>query len=294
MLPRDAFGSKCEPLRLLHRSMIYRAMWRRIVPAALSLAVSALRAMAAERGAEHASYSVFAAGLHVADVEAGFDLGATSYQMRLAYHTTGLIRFFYHGHQFNTVQGTWDGDSPEPEEFLGDGVWHGVHRITRIDYAHGQPKVRELIPPNEAERQPIPPDLRANTIDTLSALAELLRRVADTGHCETKVHTYDGRRVTEVSAHTVETDLIPPDGQSAYSGRALRCDFEGRMLAGFLLGSSVAAGDRPLHGTAWLARVIPHMPPLPVRMTFQTRWFGNATMFLIHAAPGPIAVRQEN
>jgi hypothetical protein len=269
-------------------------MWPEIATLLVLLAAVVMPAAAADRGEEHASYNVFAAGLHVAVVDAGFDLAPASYRMQLAYHTTGLVGFFFRGHQINTVQGTWDAELPKPEEFFGDGYWRGIHRITRIDFSHGEPEVRELVPPNETERQPVPSDLRANTIDTLSALAELIRRVGATTRCDTTVHTYDGRRVTEVTARTVRMEIIPPSDRSAYSGPALRCDFEGRMLAGFLLNSNRATDERPLHGTAWLAQVIPAMPPLPVRMAFQTRWFGEATMFLEHAALGPLSLRYEN
>jgi hypothetical protein len=269
-------------------------MWREIATLLVLLAAALTPAAAADGGEEHASYDVFAAGLHVAVVDAGFDLAPASYRMQLAYHTTGLVGFFYRGHQINTVQGTWGAEAPEPEEFFGDGYWRGVHRITRIVYRHGKPEVRELVPPNETEREPVPAELKTNTIDTLSALAELIRRVAATARCDTTVHTYDGRRVTEVTARTVRMEIIPSSDRSAYNGPALRCDFEGRMLAGFLLSSNLATDERPLHGTAWLAQVIPAMPPVPVRMTFQTRWFGEATMFLAHAAPGPLSIRYEN
>jgi hypothetical protein len=269
-------------------------MRRGVVPIlALVLCVGS-PAFAADEGDVHASYDTFAVGLHVADVQAGFGLGPWSYQVQLVYRTTGVVGVFYRGHQINTVRGAWQGNQPEPVEFFGDGFWRGMHRVTVIDYANGQPQVRDLQPPNEAERQPVPPDLQANTMDTLSALAELMRHVADDGKCETTVHTYDGRRVTEVTARTVGMETLPPTSRSVFSGPALRCDFEGRMLAGFLLGDSDEAHRRPLHGTAWLAQAMPGAPPVPVRMVFETDWFGDATMYLTHVAPGPLSLRNEN
>jgi len=242
----------------------------------------------------HASYDTFAVGLHVADVQAGFGLGPWSYQMQLVYRTTGLVGWFYQGHQVNTVRGSWEDDTPAPAQFFGDGVWRGHHRITLIDYARGQPLVRDLQPPNEAERQPVPPDLQANTIDTLSALAELMRHVAATGRCETTVHTYDGRRVTEVAARTMGMETLEPTSRSVFSGPALRCDFVGRMLAGFLLSDADEAHRQPLHGSAWMATAVPGAPPVPVRMVFETNWFGDATMYLTHAGQGQLPVRDAN
>jgi hypothetical protein len=239
-------------------------------------------------GDVHATYHTYAAGLYVANVKAGFGLGPWSYQVQIAYHTTGLVGFFYRGHQMNTVTGSWDSAQPAPREFFGDGEWRGLHRITLIDYDRGLPLIRSLVPPNETERQKVPPDLQANTVDTLSALAELMRNVASSGRCETTVHTYDGRRVTEIAARTVGTETLAATDRSTFSGRALRCDFEGRMLAGFLLGDSDEAHRRPLHGSAWLAEVVPGTVPMPVRMNFETRWFGDATMYLTKAGQGQL------
>ncbi|MDR3538591.1 MAG: DUF3108 domain-containing protein [Acetobacteraceae bacterium] len=241
-------------------------------------------------GELHASYDTYAAGLDVAEVEAGFGLGPWSYQVRLAYHTTGFVGFFYRGHQFNEVDGSWREDEPVPTEFSGEGEWRGQSRLARIDYRNGHPQIRTLVPPNEAEREVVPDALQANSIDTLSALADLIRHVADTGRCETVVHTYDGRRATEITAVTVGEEVLAPTSRSSFSGPALRCDFTGQMVAGFKFNDDQSADRKPLHGSAWLARVVPGAPPVPVRMTFETRWFGTTTMYLKALSTGAQAV----
>jgi len=242
---------------------------------------------AEEPGDIHAVYHAYAAGLHVADVEAGFGFGPWSYQVRLAYRTVGLAGFFYDGHQLNTVTGSWTDDRSAPHEFSGEGIWRGLHRHTLIDYNQGQPRIRSLVPPNEIERQVVPSDLQTNTVDTLSALAELMRHVAASGSCDGTVHTYDGRRATEAASHTVGIETLAPTARSMFSGKALRCDFQERMLAGYLVGDDETQ-RRPLRGSAWLAQVVPGAMPLPVRLTLETRWFGDATMYLTEAGPGQV------
>jgi hypothetical protein len=225
-------------------------------------------------------YDLYAAGFHVAEVQATFGVGPHFYEVRVDYHTTGLVSLFRHGHQVNTVTGTWDTGRPQPRHYQAIGVWQGQDRVTLIDYQHGQPLIRSLIPPQEAEREPVPLPLQQNTVDMLSTLALLVRRVADTGHCEASVHTFDGNRAGEISAHTAGEEILAPTSFSIFSGKALRCDFLHQTLAGFLLEDSSAYDRRPLHGSVWLARLAPGEPPLPVRIDVETRWFGEATTYL--------------
>jgi hypothetical protein len=234
-----------------------------------------------------ANYETYAAGVPIADVESELSLGPRNYRLTLGYQTTGVVGFFFRGHQSNLVTGTWHGLQASPLRFTGEGSWRGADRRADIDYQDGKPAIRQLVPANDAEREPVPEALQANTIDTLSALAELIKVVDATGRCETTVHTYDGRRAVEITAHTAGEETLDPTTRSSFAGKALRCDFAGRMLAGFMFGDDRERDSRPMHGSAWLAPLAPGGPKLPVRMAFETRWFGEATMYL--TATGPTA-----
>jgi hypothetical protein len=266
------------------------AMMHRIAVTALGLAFLAPAGASAQVTQAQLAYDTYAAGIEVMQMQAHFGLGPWNYRLDLDYHTTGLVGVFYRGRQTNTVRGTWDDDQAMPAKFFGEGVWRGHERRTLIDYDHGLPHVKELQPPQETEREPVPLELRRHTIDTLSALAQLMRRVEHDHTCETEVRTYDGRRVLDVVAHTGGPERLDPTGRSIFSGPTLRCDFEGRELAGFLLGEDDPEHRTPLHGSAWLASLLPGTAALPVRISFQTRWFGVATMYLTSAAsPGESA-----
>jgi hypothetical protein len=236
--------------------------------------------------AMHATYEAYAAGIHVAEVATEFSFGPWNYQMNLGYHTTGLVGFLFRGHQFDRVSGAWHGRHVAPSEFVGQGEWRGVDRLADINYQQGKPVIRHLVPPNAEEREPVPESLQANTVDTLSALAELIHVVAETGRCETSVRTYDGRRAVEIEAHTVGEEILEADSRSTFAGKTLRCDFSGHMLSGFKFGDDRERDSKPMHGSAWLAPVVAGSSPLPVRMAFETRWFGDATMYLTGIGPG--------
>jgi hypothetical protein len=233
------------------------------------------------------AYSTYAAGVEAMQMQAVFGMGPWNYRINIDYHTTGLVGLLYSGRQTHAVRGTWQGDRAQPIEFFGEGVWRSQQRRTLIGYDRGLPQIKDLRPPQQAERQPVPLELQRNTMDTLSALAQLMRRVERGGSCETQVRTYDGRRLLEVAARTGGRETLQPTSRSIFSGSALRCDFEGRELAGFLYGEDNPEHRAPLHGSAWLAPMAAGAPPLPVRIAFQTRWLGPATMYLTGATENP-------
>jgi hypothetical protein len=256
-----------------------------IIPGLLSLATTPTAS--AQVAQVQLAYDTYAAGLQVMQMRASFGLGPWNYRIAVDYHTTGLVGLLYRGHQTNSVRGNWQDEHADPLEFLGVGIWHGQQRRTLIDYDRGIPEVRDLEPPQETEREAVPTDLQRHTLDTLSALAQLMRKVEHAGSCETEAHTYDGRRVLDVVAHNAGSETLGATGRSIFSGPTLRCDFEGRELAGFLIGEDDEEHRRPLHGSAWLAPMLPGAPPLPVRIASQTRWFGWATMYLTEATQRP-------
>jgi len=234
-----------------------------------------------------AGYNVYAAGFHVAAVAVTFGVGPHDYDIQVNFHTAGLVSLFRHAEQRNTVVGTWDAGRPQPQQYQAIGVWRGEPRVTVIDYPHGQPLIRQLIPPQDAEREPVPLALQENSVDSLSALALLVRRVADTGHCESSARIFDGNRAIEIIAHTAGEEILAPTSRSIFSGKTLRCDFLSQTLAGFLIEDSSAYDRRPLHGSVWLATLVPGEPSLPVQMQVETRWFGAATMYLTQFGQTP-------
>jgi hypothetical protein len=232
-----------------------------------------------------ASYNTYAAGMPVAQVETSLTFSPQTYRVNVGYRTTGMVGLFFRGHQSDLASGSWRGLAAKPSRFVGEGSWRGANRLANIEYEDGRPMIRQLVPPNDGEREPVPDALKINTIDALSALAELIRVVDLTGRCETVARVYDGRRAVEIEAHTAGEETLDPTSRSSFSGNALRCDFSGRMQAGFLFGDDRQRDSKPMHGSAWLAPVAAGLR-LPVRLAFETRWFGDATMYLTEVAPG--------
>lgn len=238
--------------------------------------------------AAHLEYQLYVRGLRVGRLESALELHAGKYRIEVAFRTFGLIGWLFHGHQLDLAEGRLGPSRPEPLLFSGEGVWRGNPRRVRIDYVGGQPVLRVLEPPNDEEREEVPPALRANTVDPLSAVVQLIRHVAASGRCEGGAVLFDGRRAVGLQVGTGRQEILEETRRSSFRGPALRCDFEGRVLAGFRSQDDDPDKGKPRHGTAWFAAAFPGAPLLPVRIEFETKWLGDATLYLIGAGPGAV------
>ena len=236
--------------------------------------------IAARADPAEAHYAAYAAGLNVIVMDARLDLSPSRYELQIDYRTTGAFGLFVHSQQHTVVQGAFTAGRAMPRRFFSTGVLRGDRRVTDIDYRDGQPSVRQLVPANDHEREPVAPELQRGTIDSLSAMAQLVEQVTRSGTCDGTVRTFDGRRLAQLRAWAVGYDVVPPSNLSIFAGRALHCDFEGRQLGGFMLDEDRERLQRPQRGSAWFAALTPNGPILPVRISFHTRWFGDATMFI--------------
>ena len=226
-------------------------------------------------------YVAYSAGLRVLDVQFAFDIGPGSYTVASSVHTVGVLAAFVSGQAHSHVAGDWREQGAAPRHYESAGMWRGHTVRTVMDYDLGTPHAHDLLPdPDPDPREPVPASALPGAIDALSALATTVRQVARTGGCDGHVRLFDGRRLSDVSARTVGTETLPPTSRSSFQGPALRCDFEGTLLAGFTVEGDRAEQARPHRGTAWFAAVRPDSPKLPVRVTFDNRSFGSATMYL--------------
>lgn len=234
-----------------------------------------------------ATYEVYAAGIDFATAEARMAMGPASYQLEIRYRTTGLLGVLYPGQQRNVVTGAWDASRPTPHRYHAAGLWRGKDYVSLIDYDRNQPAVRTLLPALDEDREPVPEAMRTGAIDTLSALASLIEQIGRDGHCETSARLFDGRRASVVTARTKGQETLEATTRSSFAGRALRCDFEARVVAGFRKSDDAEDRQRPYAGSAWFARVMPDAFPVPVQITFDTKRLGTARMYLTAVAADP-------
>jgi hypothetical protein len=254
--------------------------------APLLLSFLGATAHAADTVSAHLTYAVYAAGFNVLNLDGNVDLGGPYYRVDLSYHTVGVFGALIRSNISSFAQGKWAGNRPLPLRFASWGTVRGEVRRTLIDYEANQPVIRTLQPAQEEDRDPVPPEQQHDTVDTLSAMAMLIRQVAATGTCDGHVNMFDGHRASDITAHTAGQEILPSEFRSSFAGPALRCEFVGRQTGGFKHDVSDEELHKLHYSTAWLARVVPDAPPLPVRIVFEAHFFGHATAYLTGAQPG--------
>ena len=248
--------------------------------AAMILMMTAFAGVARGQGPEVArmAYAVYAAGLNILTIDATAEIGPRGYRIDLSYRTTGMLGTFFPSTIESFAEGGWAAAGPAPARFTTSGTARGKVRRSVIEFVAGQPVVRTLEPLLEEDREPVAPEWQRDAIDTLSAMAFLLRQVAQAGTCDGKARLFDGRRVMEVASRTAGRDVLRPDFRSSFAGPALRCDFTGRQLSGFMRDLDAEERAREHPSRVWMPPAAGRLA-LPVRIEFEARFFGKATAY---------------
>jgi hypothetical protein len=261
-----------------------------LAPAATLFGPRPVAAQSATESAVAADYAFYTAGLNTGDLATEIRLAPDGYHLKFAFHTAGLFSAFVHGQNETIVDGRFLGPDAAPEHYLSTGLWSGTKWETSIDYVDREPFVRALIPPREPDREAVSPAQARQSIDSVSAMALLVHRIELTGRCDGTAQLFDGRRLMRLTARTVGREIVPRSSRSPYFGEAQRCDFEGVLTGGFEHDREEASTRRTKHGSAWFTIAAPGTPPLPIRMDFETIWFGTASMYLTALHPQTAAM----
>jgi hypothetical protein len=248
-------------------------------PLLLSLPILGLAMLGARPAAAtvwYATYDLHVAGLHVMQTRITIDSDARRYRLEMQSRSRGMLGMFSRSDQTTVVEGDWQGNTPRPRRYVVQGVMRGERREALMDYAaDGRPQVRSLVPSLETEeRDGVPADQLAGTMDSLSALLMLSRNVAATRRCEGAMRLFDARRLTQAQARTEGEETVPNEWGVGMQGRALRCTVESRMLGGFLRNQDQARAREPSEITAWIASPRAGAPPVPLRVEIASRWWG--------------------
>jgi hypothetical protein len=236
-------------------------------------------AIAAGGTTTHLSYAIYARGFRAMVLNADLVLDNASYQVSISDHTVGFIGALVSNRVASTSTGTFTGSTVHPEHYQSAGYSRGADRRTEIEYDGARPRV-VVLSPVEPKRDVVPAGETIGTVDTLSPVASLMREIVTTDRCDGTFNVYDGARLTRIVATTAGNETLPKVDRSPYAGAALHCDFTTQVIAGFLHDDNYARSHEVQHGTAWVARVVPGGPPVPIRVQFTTPDHGSILIYL--------------
>jgi hypothetical protein len=231
------------------------------------------------------TYTLYVLGVPLADATFNFNITPAGYGMALRFYTTGFADVVSSNHLDEHISGKLEKGRPVPVDYGSVSRLRGQDRLVTMIWRDDTPTPTAVEPPNAAERDEVPLSARTHAIDPLSSIVLLLRLVAQTGRCDAATHAYDGRRLELFEVRTVGEEELAPSSHSTFQGRALRCDFTDKTLAGFRLDSGRADDARERHGTIWLSGIFDGGQRLPVRASIETRLLGDAVLYLKTAVP---------
>ncbi len=227
-----------------------------------------------------AAYVGCVLGLHAFDLTLGVSLQPDGYHVAASFRLAGMFGALWPAEGSTVVEGRFSNGRPVPRDMVSHGRYWGTTHSLHVDWKDGLPEVVQMIPPAEQDRDKVPVRDQANTVDTMSAIAALMQEVAARNRCDLTARTYDGSRLSELSARTVGQEMLTPTDRSSFHGAALRCELTGRMIGGFLRHDHSADARRPKMATIWFARVRGEGPPIPVRMAFSQQGSPGAAAYL--------------
>ena len=194
---------------------------------------------------------------------------ADAYEIEIAALTRGVVGWIGDWKGRGVSYGAVDNGQLRPAGNRSDSTWRGEARFTELTYAPDGAVTTAAQPSNEQDnRDPVPPELARDTIDVLSALIALVRKVGATGRCDGQFPVYDGRRRFDLSVTDGGEFTLDKNDYSPFAGRARKCLASMRRLAGFwkekdARRQAAPSEDKPV--LIWLAPPKPGAPSLPVR-----------------------------
>ncbi len=244
-----------------------------LLPSAVSAAAPAERAVL--------TYDINLGGFGVAQAELDLILGPNGYRVDSRMTTQGFLGRMLDFTTTARTTGTWQPTGPQPDLHYSDTVWRGEGRRVEIIYDSTPPRAEVTPPPSAEDREPVPEDARAGTVDPLSGVLALLRSTAED---PPPTAIFDGRRL-----YTLALDALLPAQVSseAYSGTGWRGVLAYDRKFGRATnppssmfrsrsGSGTGAADIHLAPGAALGLSV----PVPVRIEVGTGNFGSLVVLL--------------
>jgi hypothetical protein len=228
-------------------------------------------------------YEAYVVGLPVVAFDFRLDEAGGGYVLGGQVRTVGLLRLFYRLDLSTLSQGTIGGADLHPLFHEQRLTARGRERSARLDYPGDGTVATALVPAEDPGRPKPTLQQTVHTLDPLTALLAIGRKVAQEGRCDGRFAVYDGRRRYDIvlSDDGVERSLT--SSSYADKGEVRRCAAAAVKIAGFSWDQDYS--PHTTAGEVWFARPEPGGPALPLRIDFGSSW-GSVSVRMTGFEPG--------
>jgi len=226
------------------------------------------------------AYEIQLGGFSAGALELEATIQGSDYRMRARTEGRGLVELLTGFRSEARSEGTMLRGGLQPHAHAADNLWRGDSRRVRIRYnPTGAPHFEADPPPHADDRDPVPAELTAGTLDPLSAALQASLAAQIGRGCEGRLEIFDGRRryALQFRDRRVETGRV-------------RCQVGLERIAG-LSHDPWLPIMRPIEtAELWIAPLREGVPPVPVRLEAQTS-FGAAIVQLTTVDGAPLRVQ---
>ncbi|MDJ0946643.1 MAG: DUF3108 domain-containing protein [Kiloniellales bacterium] len=231
---------------------------------------------AAEPKAVELDYQIWTGGLQAMSLETRMLRGQDRYQVDIKLESAGMIGRMFPFKLSARSQGktkAGGGEGLRPDVYDVRSTWRDQDRVVAIRYEDGTRPVVKVEPPAEDDnRDPVPQEQIAGTIDPMSAVLVLLEQTAAEGRCQGEVQVFDGRRRYDMVVRHVGPAEVAESSYSPYAGPAVECRAGMKRISGFW-NTRKAKEHNYDELRIFLAPILDNVPPLPVRLVAKNDYF---------------------
>ena len=227
-----------------------------------------------------ADYTFYFGGFTIFQAKTTIELRRKSYKVVSKSKTDGLLNLLYEWSGQATSNGSFLEWRSVPSLHQNVGKRAGNIRKTVLSYKSGELAFSDIQPPPDlSEVFPIPRGLVKETIDPLTAIVEINRRLEREMGCNATFQVFDGRRRYDLTLADRGELTLKQTPFSSFQGKALVCAINVNMLGGHKREKSkyaATSGEK----LVYVGRPLKDGPFLPVGLMVETA-FGTLTGHLV-------------
>ncbi|MDI2111787.1 DUF3108 domain-containing protein [Commensalibacter nepenthis] len=223
-------------------------------------------------------YDIYNKGMHVITVNADYILTPTTYKVKANFASAGMASLVFSLNTNANAEGVFKNGRAFPGTYQSIGKdKNGKFKLVMNSHYGSKTDITTLEPAPRNDRDALTLDQKTNSLDSLSAMADLIYKVRTTGKCDSHFKMLDGVRSFSFQSETVGESEMPSTWTSPYKGKAILCKAVAQQIGGFKIHSkNKVLLSQPQPGSIWFKN-IDNVGYLPARFDFKNPKMGIVT-----------------